>query len=77
MQTVVQKWGNSLGIRIPAIYAREFDLKNGSSVDIIEEQGKLVILPKRKTLEYLLSFVTDDNVHSSIDTGDSIGKEEW
>ncbi len=26
MQTVVQKWGNSLGIRIPAVYAREFDL---------------------------------------------------
>ncbi len=77
MQTVVQKWGNSLGIRIPAIYAREFDLKNGSSVDIIEDQGKLVILPKRKTLEDLLSFVTSDNIHSSVDTGVSVGKEEW
>jgi len=77
MQTVVQKWGNSLGIRIPAIYAREFDLKNGSSVDIIEDQGKLIILPKRKTLEDLLSFVTSDNIHSSVDTGVSVGKEEW
>ena len=77
MQTVVQKWGNSLGIRIPAIYAREFDLKNGSSVDIIEDQGKLIILPKRKTLEDLLSFVTSDNIHSPVDTGVSVGKEEW
>ena len=43
MQTVVQKWGNSLGIRIPALFAREFELKNGSFVDIIEDQGRLVI----------------------------------
>lgn len=45
MQTVVQKWGNSLGIRIPAVYAREFDLRNGSTVDIIESDGSLVIVP--------------------------------
>jgi len=77
MQTVVQKWGNSLGIRIPAIYAREFELKNGSSVDIIEDQGKLVIVPQKKTLDELLSLVTKENIHSSIETGVSIGKEEW
>ena len=37
MQTVVQKWGNSLGIRIPNLYVKEFDLRNGSSVEIVEE----------------------------------------
>lgn len=77
MQTVVQKWGNSLGIRIPAVYAREFDLKNGSSVKIIKEQGKLVIVPQKDSLDDLLSLVTTENIHSSIDTGSSIGKEEW
>lgn len=77
MQTVVQKWGNSLGIRIPAVYAREFDLKNGSSVKIIKEQGKLVIVPQKDSLDELLSLVTTENIHSSIDTGSSIGKEEW
>ena len=77
MQTVVQKWGNSLGIRIPAIYAREFELKNGSSVDIIEDQGKLVIVPKKQSLDELLSLVTKENMHSSIETGVSVGKEEW
>lgn len=77
MQTVVQKWGNSLGIRIPAVFAREFELKNGSSVEILEEQGKLVIVPQKRSLEDLLSLVTKDNIHSSIDTGFSMGKEEW
>lgn len=77
MQTVVQKWGNSLGIRIPAIYAREFELKNGSSVDIIEDQGKLIIVPKKQSLDDLLSLVTKENIHSSIETGVSAGKEEW
>jgi len=77
MQTVVQKWGNSLGIRIPAVFAREFELKNGSSVDIIEDQGRLVIVPQKQSLDELLSLVTKENMHSSIETGGSVGKEEW
>jgi antitoxin MazE len=77
MQTVIQKWGNSLGIRIPAVFTREFSLKNGSSVEIIEDEGKLVIVPKKETLEELLLLVTKENIHSSIETGISVGKEEW
>ena len=45
MQTVVQKWGNSLGVRIPSLYVKEFNLRNGSAVDIVEEDGQLVIKP--------------------------------
>jgi len=77
MQTVVQKWGNSLGIRIPSLYVKEFNLRNGNSVEIIEEDGKIVILPPKKTLEELLSRVTGENRHPSIETGSSVGNEEW
>ncbi len=77
MQTVVQKWGNSLGIRIPNFYVKEFHLKNGSQVDVIEEEGKLIIKPQKLTLEILLSGITDDNMHDAIETGSSVGKEEW
>ena len=76
MQTVVQKWGNSLGIRIPSLYVKEFDLRNGSSVEIVEEEGKLVIKPGKLTLEQLLSQITDDNIHEPWETGPSVGKEE-
>ncbi len=77
MQTVVQKWGNSLGIRIPALYTKDLELKNGSTVDISEEEGKLVIIPKRNSLDELLAKVSYENLHEAVETGISIGKEEW
>jgi antitoxin MazE len=77
MQTVVQKWGNSLGIRIPSLYVKEFNLRNGNSVEIIEEDGKIVILPPKNTLQELLSRVTSENKHTTIETGPSVGIEEW
>ncbi len=77
MQTVVQKWGNSLGIRIPSHYVKEFNLKNGASVDIIEKNGTIVIVPPKTTLDSLLSKVSEKNIHDPIETGVSIGSEEW
>ncbi|GAB6091076.1 AbrB/MazE/SpoVT family DNA-binding domain-containing protein [Spirochaeta dissipatitropha] len=77
MQTVVQKWGNSLGIRIPAVYTKDFDLRNGSAVDISAEDGKIVIVPKKNTLDELLEGVTGENMHEAVETGSSMGNEEW
>ncbi len=77
MQTVVQKWGNSLGIRIPSVYAKEFNLKNGNSVEIVKEDGKIIIIPPKKTLDEMLARVTKDNIHAPIETGSSLGNEEW
>ncbi|SLM18098.1 Transcriptional regulator/antitoxin, MazE [uncultured spirochete] len=77
MKAIVQKWGNSLGIRIPAVYAKELDLKNGVFVDIVKDGGKIVILPPKPTLEGLLSEVTKDNMQDYIDSGSSVGKEAW
>jgi len=77
MQTVVQKWGNSLGIRIPSHYVKEFNLKNGASVEIIEKNGTIVIVPPKTTLDSLLSRVSESNIHEPIETGVSMGSEEW
>lgn len=77
MQTIVQKWGNSLGVRIPSLYVKEFNLKNGHSVEIIKENGKIVIVPQKKNLEEMLSRVTKENIHFPIETGSSLGNEEW
>jgi antitoxin MazE len=77
MQTVVQKWGNSLGIRIPNLFVKEFDLRNGSSVDITDEDGKIVIKPKRLVLSDLLSKINQENVHAEVESGSAVGKEEW
>ena len=77
MQAVVQKWGNSLGIRIPSHYVKEFNLKSGGAVEITEEDGKIVITPPRKVLDEMLSRVTAENLHSPVETGRSVGNEEW
>jgi len=74
---MVRKWGNSFGIRIPSAYIKEFDLKGGSLVEIKQNRGRLVIIPKKNTLDDLLSKVDDKNMQEYIDTGSSVGKEEW
>jgi len=77
MQTVVQKWGNSLGVRIPNLFVKEFDLHNGSSVEISEENGKIVIIPKKLTLTDLLNQISEENIHEEVSTGKSVGNEQW
>lgn len=47
------------------------------SVEISEEDGRIVILPPRKELSEMLSRITSDNMHSPIETGSSVGNEEW
>jgi len=80
MKARIQKWGNSLALRIPKAFATEAGLRDDSSVDICLEEGKLVIVPAAEpqlTLEQLLAQVTEDNVHDETDTGPAVGKETW
>jgi antitoxin MazE len=80
MLTKVQKWGNSLALRIPKTWALEARLENTSEVEIALVEGKLVITPVltvREELAHLLSGVTEENLHNECDTGDAAGKENW
>lgn len=73
----VQKWGNSLGIRIPKALAREVGIEEGSEINLEIEDGHLVIKPRTKTLEELLSKITPNNLHSEVQTGEPQGRELW
>ena len=80
MITAVQKWGNSLALRIPKAYADETHIREGSSVDLTLQEGNLIITPMLKesfTLEELLKDITPDNQHRSIDSGSQVGLEIW
>ncbi len=48
MQAVVQKWGNSLGFCIPAVWAKDNNVGRGSKLEVIAEKGKITILPQKK-----------------------------
>jgi len=80
MQTKIQKWGNSLALRIPKSFALNVNLKQNELVDISIDKGKIIISPiaqKEYSLEELLKGVSEDNLHSEFDTGASAGKEIW
>jgi antitoxin MazE len=78
MQTRVQKWGNSLGVRIPRSLAEQIGLGAGSAVSLSAKDGELLVKPARPTrlsLDELLAEVSDSNLHSSVETGSAVGAE--
>jgi antitoxin MazE len=78
METKIQKWGNSLGIRIPINIVKDLSLRNGSIVDIEEEIDTIVIRPKEKyNLNEMLNSINDTNTHSEFSFGVIEGKEIW
>jgi antitoxin MazE len=78
METKVQKWGNSLGVRIPRSVAAEARLSAGSAVQISAQDDAIVIRPVsrlRYSLAELLKGVKRGNLHSQVPTGEPVGKE--
>jgi antitoxin MazE len=80
MQSRIQKWGNSLALRIPKSFAREIGLDRDVPVNVSLEDGRLIVVPIAEpplTLEQLLEQVTEDNIHREVDTGPVVGEEVW
>ena len=80
MLTKIQKWGNSLGLRIPKAFAAEASVEAGSTVDIAIEDGDLVIRPVRRprySLQELLRGINARNRHEAASTGEPVGREVW
>ena len=80
MDGVVQKWGNSAAVRIPASVLEAARLEVDQSVDVREERGRIVIEPKHKKefeLADLVGGITADNMHAAVETGNPVGREAW
>ncbi|HEX8463985.1 MAG TPA: AbrB/MazE/SpoVT family DNA-binding domain-containing protein [Abditibacterium sp.] len=83
MEQTVQKWGNSLAVRIPKALARELELRSGSEVELSSEDGALILRPRAKRtrrkydLDEMISRITDENMQPFIDFGPPVGKEIW
>jgi antitoxin MazE len=80
MNTTVQKWGNSLALRIPRSVAKDVHLHKGSVVDIVLVAGKIVVKPSQQrhyALAQLLRGVTKRNRHGALDWGGRVGQEAW
>ena len=80
MTTTIQKWGNSLAIRIPKEFAEELKLSAGSVVGFEKRGTKIIIAPTRPVynLEDLVKGMTKKNKHSLLWVDDKPrGKEVW
>ncbi|MDP2731414.1 MAG: AbrB/MazE/SpoVT family DNA-binding domain-containing protein [Dehalococcoidales bacterium] len=80
MRTRIQKWGNSLALRIPKSFAAEVGLQRETPIEVSLADGKLVITPlanPKPTLKQLLAKVTEENLHHEVDTGPAAGNEIW
>jgi antitoxin MazE len=80
MKTRIQKWGNSLALRIPKSFAAETGLREDTPIELSLVEGKLIVQPLSNeplTLDELLRGITDQNLHDEWDTGPAVGKEIW
>ncbi len=80
METKIQKWGNSLGVRLPSEVAKRGGFVARSVVRVQKYAGKDIIenLPKpRLTIKDLVAKITDENKHEAVDWGEPRGQEVW
>lgn len=80
METTVQKWGNSLAVRLSRDVVEETNLQEGTRVRVTLEKNRIVLQAvKRKqySLGKLLTKVTRKNLHAEFDFGEAVGKESW
>jgi antitoxin MazE len=78
MKSKIQKWGNSLAVRIPKAFADEMKLSENSSIQMMLQDGALHIVPEEEKewkLDDLIARVNADNIPEEWDTGPAVGKE--
>jgi antitoxin MazE len=80
MKTRVRKVRGELAVPLPPEVASSMKLEGGTEVDVIVEDGRIVVRPvhiPKYSLKELLARVTDENRHELVDWGPPVGREVW
>ncbi len=75
MAVTLQKWGNSVGVRLPKTMLEQVGLNEGSRVEVMVEGDHLVIRRQRLKLADLLAACKPENRPDPIDFGPPAGRE--
>ncbi|PKR82502.1 AbrB/MazE/SpoVT family DNA-binding domain-containing protein [Heyndrickxia camelliae] len=72
--TTVQKWGNSLAVRIPKDVAERVAIQQGSELELnVVDDERITLIPKKQpktySLDELLAQCKPENRHNEIDFG--------
>ena len=78
MTVKLQKWGNSMGVRIPKSIIEKVNLEENDELIIEQQDGKIVIFPAKKKLSLsdMMDQVTPENLHGE-DKFKPEGNEVW
>lgn len=49
----IARWGNSLAVRLPAELVRELGLKEGDQIDLVKDDGTLLVQRQPRAKEVL------------------------
>ena len=82
MRRTVQRWGNSLAVRLPAHVVEACDLTEGTELDVRHEAGAIVLVPDTRgrgkyTLRQLVARITKRNRPERVEFGRPMGREVW
>ncbi|HEY4493551.1 MAG TPA: AbrB/MazE/SpoVT family DNA-binding domain-containing protein [Candidatus Paceibacterota bacterium] len=80
MSTTVQKWGNSLGVRLSRPLADKFKLRKGSIVEVVSDADFIIIKPEMtpvESLDEMVKKINAKNKHKKVEWGRARGKELW
>ena len=79
MNATIQKWGNSLALRIPKSVAQQIRVSDGDNVELRVDRNRLLVRPARRQyrLADLVRKINHSNRHRETDWGHSVGKEAW
>jgi antitoxin MazE len=76
--STIQKWGNSLAIRIPQTLAGQLQVEEGAAVVLHVRDGVLIVRPvrsKKLSLGELLKNCRPSQLHGETDFGPDVGRE--
>jgi len=79
VNATIQKWGNSLALRIPKSVAQQIKVSEGDGVELEVAKNGLVVRPARRVyrLKDLVGKITPRNRHKETDWGKRAGEEAW
>jgi antitoxin MazE len=79
MQAVIQKWGNSQGIRIPKAFLEAMNMKENDTVEISRTENNIIIskVKSELTLDDIFEGYDYENSPEQYDWGSPVGREIW
>jgi antitoxin MazE len=80
MEIILQKWGNSDGIRIPSTILKSLKLKTNDKLELIQEDDKIIITKSVKqkiSLKERFENYHGENLAKEFTWDDPVGREIW